>query len=234
MLRSKSLLVSALVTSVVPLFVAVNPAAAAAADTTAPVLAVPHDVHYQQQHAGSIVRMNYWVGARDDVDPHPQTSCLPRSGSRFRVGTTTVTCTAADSAGNSVTKSFRIVVAAKSAHKHHTIAPIHHAIPAARKTPQLTARAYRRTAQGTQLLGVKVLRVTDGAVVTVSCDRLCPPALQSPVARTSHGGSVSLAALFRNARLQAGSTVTVTTAGAGVRTKSSRIVIRAHQAPVIL
>jgi hypothetical protein len=236
MLFSKPLLVSVIVTSVAQLLVAASPAAASAADTTPPMLAVPADVHYQQKQAGSIVRMTYRVGVHDDVDPHPRTSCLPRSGSRFAIGTTKVTCTAEDSAGNTVSKSFRIVVSAKSGKhaKHRTIAPAKRVIPAARRTPRLTARAYRRTAQGTQLLGVKVQRVTKGAVVTVSCNRRCPPALKTPVARTSRGSSVSLAALFERSRLQAGTTVTVTTAGPGVRAKSSRIVIRAHKAPVIL
>jgi hypothetical protein len=216
------------------MLVAAGPAVAAAVDTTPPLLAVPHDVHYQQKHAGSIVRMNYWVGVRDDLDPHPRTSCLPRSGSRFPIGNTKVTCTAVDAAGNSVTKSFHIVVTRKGAAPHHAIPHVHRLVPAARVTPRLTARAYRRTALGTQLLGVKVLRVTKGAVVTVSCSGPCPAALKAPVARTSHGRSVSLAALFARTRLQAGTTVTVTTAGLGVRTKHSRIMIRAHKAPMIV
>ena len=81
---------------------------------------------------------------------------------------------------------------------------------------------------------MKVLRVTKGAVVTASCHGACPAALKTPVVRTSRGSSVSLAALFRRARLHAGTTVTVTTAGPGVVTKRSRIVIHAHKAPVIL
>src|SRR4051794_7410251 len=184
MLSPKSLLVSVLVASAAPLIAAAGPAAAAGADTTPPLLVVPADVHYQQKHAGSIVRMNYRVGVRDDSDAHPRTSCFPRSGSRFSVGTTKVPCTASDAAGNRVTKSFRIVVkgrAAKHAHRR-AIVPFQRTIPAARRTPQLSARAYRRTAQGTQLLGVKVQRVTRGAVVTVSCNRHCPPALVAPVA----------------------------------------------------
>src|SRR4051812_36230149 len=131
----KPLLVSVLVSTVV----AVTPAAALAADSTPPVLAVPADVHYQQKQAGSVVRMTYKIGVHDDADAHPQVDCLPRSGSRFPIGTTTVTCTAKDASGNTARGSFRITVTAKS----HT-----RVIPAARAVrPHLTARAYRRSAQ---------------------------------------------------------------------------------------
>ena len=225
MLSSKPLLASVIAMS----FVAASPAVASAADTTPPLLAVPADIHYQQKEAGASVWMTYSVGAHDDIDANPRTSCLPRSGSRFSIGTTTVTCTAEDSSGNAVSKSFQVVVSAKPGGS-----TTHRTIRAARQTtPRLSAREYQRTAKGTRLLGVKVQRVTKGTVVTVSCDRRCPPALATPVTRTSRGSSVSLAALFRRSHLQSGTTVRVAIAGAGVRTTSGRIMIRAHKAPLL-
>jgi hypothetical protein len=45
---------------------------------------------------------------QDDVDPSPIVACTPASGSLFALGTTAVTCTASDSAGNSSTLTFPI------------------------------------------------------------------------------------------------------------------------------
>ena len=84
----------------------------AAADVTAPVLGVPDDIRYQQKERGATVRMTYTVAVTDDHDPHPRVRCLPKSGSTFPVGTTKVTCTATDKAGNRATDSFKIVVIA--------------------------------------------------------------------------------------------------------------------------
>jgi HYR domain len=58
--------------------------------------------------AGAEVR--YTVSATDNVDPAPQLSCLPASGSAFPIGTTTVSCTATDDSGNSASGSFTVTV----------------------------------------------------------------------------------------------------------------------------
>lgn len=52
--------------------------------------------------------------AIDTLDGKVQLRCSPRSGSRFPVGTTTVTCTATDSAGNTRTLTFDVVVQRKA------------------------------------------------------------------------------------------------------------------------
>jgi hypothetical protein len=49
---------------------------------------------------GEPVRVRFEVTARDDRDGSVDVTCDPQSGSEFRVGTTTVTCTARDRAGN--------------------------------------------------------------------------------------------------------------------------------------
>ena len=48
--------------------------------------------------------------ATDDQDASPEVSCTPASGSSFALGTTTVTCTATDHAGNADSDSFTVTV----------------------------------------------------------------------------------------------------------------------------
>jgi hypothetical protein len=58
--------------------------------------------------AGAVV--NYTVTARDDTDTNVTVVCNPPSGSTFPIGTTTVTCTATDDAGNMSRCSFTVTV----------------------------------------------------------------------------------------------------------------------------
>ena len=55
-------------------------------------------------------RATYKVTATDDVDGSVPASCLPKSGSRFKVGRTTVRCEATDSSGNTAKAAFAITV----------------------------------------------------------------------------------------------------------------------------
>jgi hypothetical protein len=48
--------------------------------------------------------------ATDDQDPAPVVACDPAPGALVPVGTTTVTCTATDAAGNAASESFEVVV----------------------------------------------------------------------------------------------------------------------------
>ena len=52
------------------------------------------------------------VTATDDCDPEPVVMCDPPSGSTFKAGTTTVTCTATDASGNESTSTFDVTVEA--------------------------------------------------------------------------------------------------------------------------
>ena len=52
------------------------------------------------------------IDTRDGVVP---VTCSPAPGTRFPVGTTTVTCTAKDAAGNTRTSTFDVVVTRKQA-----------------------------------------------------------------------------------------------------------------------
>lgn len=214
-------LASVIVTPVlVSLVVAGTAAAAAEADTTPPVLAVPQDKHYVLKDPLASVRMHYTLGVQDDTDAHPKTSCTPRSGSKFPRGTTKVTCTATDKAGNTATASFTVTVSDKprtTARK-------------AKQTRRVSVRAYRQNAAGTWLIGTKVMRVAKGSRVKVACDRQCPSVLRSPVTLTGRGGSLNLAALLEYSAFKAGTTITVTVAG----NRAGRIVIRAAKAPLVL
>jgi hypothetical protein len=208
------------------LFAVARPASAAAADTTPPVLAVPEDMTYQLTARDATVRMTYRVGVQDDTDKHIRARCVPRSGSTFEVGTTKVTCTAADKAGNRSRASFRITVKAAG---ERTATP-----PTRPTTPRLAARGYKHSAQGTELVGVRVTRVTAGAEVAVTCAPKCPGALAAPFRAVSTGATVDLSGHFRGVHLKAGQTVRVTTSGKGVKTHTSRIRIRANKAPLII
>jgi hypothetical protein len=55
-------------------------------------------------------RVAFKVTATDDVDGAVPVSCQPRSGSRFKLGKTKVSCEATDSSANTVKASFMITV----------------------------------------------------------------------------------------------------------------------------
>ena len=56
------------------------------------------------------IRVSYKVSASDLVDGMVAAACTPRSGSRFSVGRTRVSCSANDSSGNAATASFVVTV----------------------------------------------------------------------------------------------------------------------------
>jgi uncharacterized protein YjiK len=77
-------------------------------DTTAPALTVPDDMVVDATSpAGAVV--SYDARATDAVGV-TAFSCDPASGSTFAIGTTTVTCSASDDAGNAATASFTVHV----------------------------------------------------------------------------------------------------------------------------
>jgi hypothetical protein len=80
-------------------------------DTTPPALTVPGTINVlATSPAGAVV--TYSVTATDDIDGPLTPTCDPPSGSTFRIGTATVTCTATDAAGNTATPTFQVVVGA--------------------------------------------------------------------------------------------------------------------------
>jgi large repetitive protein len=79
-------------------------------DTTAPELTDPVDLTVEATSADGAV-VTYTAPTVSDVaDATPDVSCVPASGGTFTLGTTTVTCTASDAAGNLANTSFGVTV----------------------------------------------------------------------------------------------------------------------------
>jgi hypothetical protein len=78
-------------------------------DTTMPALSVPADI---TQEAGSPSgnTVSFVVTATDVVTASPAVTCSPASGSVFPLGSSSVTCSAQDAAGNTATGSFNVTV----------------------------------------------------------------------------------------------------------------------------
>jgi hypothetical protein len=83
-----------------------------AGDTTPPVITVPAPVTANATSPSGAV-VTYSASATDPDDDVASLSCAPASGSTFPIGTTTVTCTASDTHGN--TSSARFTVHVKGA-----------------------------------------------------------------------------------------------------------------------
>lgn len=80
------------------------------ADTTAPVLALPAPLTVEATGASGAA-VTWTAGAYDDGDGAAvPVSCLPASGSTFALGTTSVTCTASDSRGNTAQGTVSVTV----------------------------------------------------------------------------------------------------------------------------
>jgi hypothetical protein len=78
-------------------------------DTTPPVISSVSDI--STTTSGTSVIVNYTLpSATDAVDGSITPVCVPASGSLFSAGTTAVTCTATDNAGNSASTTFNVIV----------------------------------------------------------------------------------------------------------------------------
>ena len=60
------------------------------------------------------VRVRYAITGRDEVDGSIPVTCTPRSGSRFKIGRTKVSCTAQDSSANMSAARFTVAVKRKT------------------------------------------------------------------------------------------------------------------------
>lgn len=85
------------------------PVAVPVVDTTAPVVTVPGTITVTATEAGG-ARVPFTVTATDATTPNLTPTCSRPSGDLFKVGATTVTCTATDNYTNKGTASFDIVV----------------------------------------------------------------------------------------------------------------------------
>jgi hypothetical protein len=77
-------------------------------DKTAPNLSLGNITTEATGPSGATV--TYAASASDNFDPNVTPSCLPTSGSTFQLGSTTVSCSATDQAGNTANGSFQITV----------------------------------------------------------------------------------------------------------------------------
>ncbi len=80
-------------------------------DTTGPDVVVPDDMTVPATEAAG-AQVDYFAYANDVLEGGKDLTCTPPSGSMFEVGTTTVTCEAADNAGNVTRERFTITVLA--------------------------------------------------------------------------------------------------------------------------
>ncbi|MCI0489554.1 MAG: HYR domain-containing protein [Blastocatellia bacterium] len=80
------------------------------ADTTPPVVTCPADIMVGTDKGQCSAVVNFSATANDNCDGAITPVCTPASGSTFSVGTTTVTCTATDTAGNTGECSFFVTV----------------------------------------------------------------------------------------------------------------------------
>jgi uncharacterized protein len=92
---------------------AISCAAGGGDDTTPPVITVPADLTAQTTSTSAVV--TFVATAVDNLDGAIVPSCAPASGSAFPIGTTLVTCTAADVHGNNASASFHVTVALQDA-----------------------------------------------------------------------------------------------------------------------
>ena len=80
-------------------------------DVTSPVLSLPEDIT-QEATSSDGATVNWSATATDDVDASVTVNCDKASGDTFPFGTTTITCSATDAAGNKAEGSFNVTVVA--------------------------------------------------------------------------------------------------------------------------
>ena len=91
--------------------IVVNDLADAVGDTTPPTLGQPEDITNVEATGPDGAGVFYDPpAATDDIDPAPTVTCEPGPVSTFSLGTTIVTCTAADETGNESTVNFNVTV----------------------------------------------------------------------------------------------------------------------------
>ena len=78
-------------------------------DTTAPSLVLPADQTAEATGSAG-ARVNYATSANDVVDGPVSVGCDHASGDTFAIGTTTVSCSATDAAGNQASGSFDVTI----------------------------------------------------------------------------------------------------------------------------
>ena len=194
-------------------------------DTVAPELTVPAVLVSQATGAGGAA-LTYAAAATDRIDTAPSVVCTSASGSTFPLGTTTVTCTATDAAGNATAKAFDAIVY-----------PGPQATPKPQELKKINAvLSFRWTIKNgsTRLVALKVKEIPAGSTVTVSCTgKSCPKTLKgSGTTRFSKSSSVTLTTLVKGG-FKSGTSITVKVSSPGAETAVKTLVIRKGKAPIV-
>ena len=79
-------------------------------DLTRPTLAGATDKTARAKKGARSARVAFRVTAQDDRDGTPPVACMPKSGSRFKIGRTRVKCSSTDSSANTANASFTVTV----------------------------------------------------------------------------------------------------------------------------
>ena len=82
-------------------------------DVTRPTLSGAVNKTVRAPRRAERVRVRFTVTAKDAVDGSVPGRCRPRSGNRFKLGKTRVTCAATDKSGNTATAKFIVTVRAR-------------------------------------------------------------------------------------------------------------------------
>jgi hypothetical protein len=202
-------------------------------DATAPELTVPAAVVKQADGADGAT-VTYPTSATDSIDVAPVVACTPASETRFALGTTTVTCTAKDAAGNTTTKAFDTIVfpaAASQPSVNPSPAP---AKPALKSINAVLSFRFTIAKQTTRLVQLKVKKLPKGATVIVTCKgSSCPKKLKGKgQTLTSKGTTLSLSTLV-NTGLKSGTTINVSISSPDAITTIKTLEVRKGKAPVV-
>ena len=170
-------------------------------DTTPPALTLPADMTATATDASG-APVSFAVTATDFVDDAVSATCVPASDTTFPIGTTTVSCSATDHAGNQTTGSFTITVETPPP-AIINIAEVIHVTDAPALLPSVMlniAEAVHVTDAATLLPSVmlsvtETVHVTDAATLTLPV----PPTVTVPADMTveatgAAGATVSFAA----------------------------------------
>ena len=143
-----------------------------AIDETPPVMSVPADLVVDATGpAGAVV--SYAASAEDDVDGPVGVTCSPPSGSIFPIGTTQVTCSASDAAGNEASASFDVHVKGVGEQLNDLIAHVNGIGPGSSLTDKLT-EARSAFVAGNEAVACDKLRAFVNEAQAQSAKKLTP------------------------------------------------------------
>jgi fibronectin type 3 domain-containing protein len=125
-------------------------------DTTKPEVTVPADITVETSDTSAVVP--YTASANDNLDGSIEPSCTPASGASFPVGTTTVTCTATDTHGNSASKTFTV-----------TVVFVDHTAPTLSAVPNIQAEANSPSGSIVNFTTPTATDNVDGPIAGVDC-----------------------------------------------------------------